>query len=480
MTLIARREAISRRELLLIGSTAVAQAAHGAPGSSSHIGPGWASILDFPGADPTGATPSTSALQAAFDASRRVYLPEGLFTVGGDGVRPQSGTELRGAGPGSVLRQLDGLTNQVLNLEGGSPNPALNLRDVILRGFKIQGLVGSLGFSEHQHLLRISGATRILVEDLVFEGYRGDGLYLAGSGRKGDPRHNQDITITKCLFDGVNRDNRNGISVIDCDMLRIESNRFTRSTRPNMPGAIDVEPNKNDWHVIHDIKILNNQFFANGGGGGSICLFFPYVPFKSPPKGISIEGNTIEGAGVDDLDKGIFVKHLGSAGLDQPEHQVVIRDNTVRNTQHGFRVAGLRGVNVEANRFIGTSTSPMVGSANNTSGCIDVTIFRNQFFELASDPTKGGDGLQIFTVANLRVIENTFSNCGRTDGTKGCAITFSGGQSSNVTMRANSIKNDQGRTQKAVIRERNHKLASDSLDVSANHWAGLRSDLPDQ
>jgi Pectate lyase superfamily protein len=71
-----------------------------------------ANVLDF-GADPTGATESTSAFTAAIAASKSVYVPTGTYLL--DNVNPLSGTQIYG----------DGYYNTVFVQKNNSP--AINI-----------------------------------------------------------------------------------------------------------------------------------------------------------------------------------------------------------------------------------------------------------------------------------------------------------------------------------------------------------------
>ncbi len=65
------------------------------------------SVLDF-GADPTGVSDSTSAIQAALTASGRVYLPEGVYRVNAvSGIVLRTGNHIVGAGKNKTILVAD-------------------------------------------------------------------------------------------------------------------------------------------------------------------------------------------------------------------------------------------------------------------------------------------------------------------------------------------------------------------------------------
>ncbi len=229
------------------------------------------------GARGDGRADDSPAFQAALDAAARaggkVQVPPGIYVVAN--LRVGSCTEIQGTGDRSVLRAKTGPTEagraayalSVNAGRGGTPNPADNVRNVTLRSFRVEGTVAQDGFSEHKHLVNLNAVTGVLVEDISFVGFRGDGLYLGSGNAAGLERHNRNVVVRKCRFDGVNGENRNGISIVDGDGVLVEANSFTRCSRKGMPGPIDLEPNPDagPYAVLRDITIRSNRFDACGG-----------------------------------------------------------------------------------------------------------------------------------------------------------------------------------------------------------------------
>ena len=109
------------------------------------------------------------------------------------------------------------------------------------------------------HLVHFDGVSNVLISNCKFIGFRGDGVYI-GSGTSGDmERHNTNVTIKDNFFDGVNNQNRNGISFIDVNGALVDNNTFVNTTKAGMPGVIDFEADPNSWHVLEDITITNNK-----------------------------------------------------------------------------------------------------------------------------------------------------------------------------------------------------------------------------
>src|SRR5690606_715077 len=136
---------------------------------------------------------------------------------------------------------------------------------------------GEGAFSEHQALMFLSGVEDVTVTNCEFLNMQGDGINLARTAIGGQDSgvQNRRIRIVGNLFDGVDRRGRNGISIIQGYDVTISENTFTRVSRSNMPGAIDIEPNLFDESaIIADIHITNNTFYDNGGFGGDIGMSF--------------------------------------------------------------------------------------------------------------------------------------------------------------------------------------------------------------
>jgi hypothetical protein len=392
------RTGVSRRECLvgILGVAAGTAFAEDHPGKAPEG-------LDVTkaGADPTGKTDSTDAFRKALQSSKALYVPPGTYIVGG--LELPAGTSIRGAGEGSVLKQAP-KQRFVLWCDSGSPDPARNITSLRLENLQLRGTSDSDGFSEQIHLLSVNGVSDLSIDSVVFRGFRGDGIYLGG-GATGAPRHNTRVNIYRCLFDGVNRENRNGLSVIDCAGLVVEDCRFINSTRPNMPGAIDLEPNANTFHVIRNVKIAHNRF-ANIRGIGVIGFYSPVV-LSTPPSDIVIEDNTIDDCPADMV---FFFMMPASAAASSGEPSFIFRNNKIRNS--GGRAFSVRGVPsgiIADNQYSQTKKAAQIGfeKPNDTARGIKVT--NNVFDHCASEDDAG---VQVYTVNDLKFERNQFIDCG--------------------------------------------------------------------
>ena len=244
------------------------------------------------GAVGNGIADDTVAIQAAVTAEEIVFFPAGTYKVT-SAVNIPANRTLFGEGASSVILYTGTAASQgAFFINSGSSTAYVD--NVTVQDLKFLGQVATLGFSEFVHLISFSGVRNCVIQRCVFEGFRGDGVYIGSGDVAGQERHNINVTIRDCYINGVNNDNRNGISVIDGTSVTIENNYFTRTTRSNMPGAIDIEPDANNYHVIQNISIRNNRIYDCRGSVGAITIFLPIQTFTTPPNGFVVEGNYID------------------------------------------------------------------------------------------------------------------------------------------------------------------------------------------
>ena len=101
--------------------------------SYSMIQGGCANVLDY-GADPTGTTDSTTAIQAAVNASGSIYIPSGTYLVSANIYTP-SNKIIYGDGQTTLLK----VNVDSLNVFGNHSNTGTRLSNITLRDFMIDG-----------------------------------------------------------------------------------------------------------------------------------------------------------------------------------------------------------------------------------------------------------------------------------------------------------------------------------------------------
>lgn len=207
----------------------------------------------------------TGGIQSAINGANKVFVPAGVYLV--KQLNLKSDMELYGEGPTSELKALDNSTACEFMLvtyvrDGGTSHVADNMRNIHLHDLKFNGRVGEFGYMQYFYLLAVNATSDLTVQNVVFYGFRGDGMYVGSGTLKTSERHNQRIAVRNCLFDGGVKDNRNGLSVIDCDQLTVYGCTFTNignSKLSHSVGAIDFEPDHN-WSVYRDVTISHCKF----------------------------------------------------------------------------------------------------------------------------------------------------------------------------------------------------------------------------
>lgn len=423
-----------------------------------------------------GRRDASPAAQAAIDAAAaagggRVLFDDGVFLLG-DLVLASRVWLAGGGGWTTKLVKKRGAT-YVVSVNpgaGGTPDPADNASTIVLADLWIEGRA-AFGFSEHAHAINLNAVSDALIQRCKVTAFEGDGIYLGSSNVGGVERHNERIRIVDCVFDGVNRQNRNGISVIDGTDVEIAACEFTRCSRPDMPGAIDVEPDAHAFSRIRNIRIVGNVFHDVGGGVGAISLVLHQGPtsMTAPAFGVVIEGNRIA-----DCAQGIHLSQREGVQPGAAPVNAIVRANQVERAGRGVAIAGIKGALLEENTFRDCPGDPLVGFTSPTDRCEDVT-FRHNLWDRVS--TASGNGLSIFSVDRLTMDGELFVDVGRADGSFGYAIDFNAGQSRQVSLSEVRILSPTGRTRIAIQKEPTHIFAPSTNSMRDCELSGLPSNF---
>ena len=399
------------------------------------------SVKDF-GAVGNGIVDDSRSIQAAVATAAKlgggeVFLPSGTYRA--SGIQLFSNIRLIGESRDyTKLRETTGTSYLVSVNPGmaGFADPEHNQRDIEIANIAFEGPVVSMGFSEHRHLLNFNGVTNLDVHDCAIRGFRGDGVYLGSSNVAGLERHNVSVRFARNEFDGLNHDNRNGISVIDGTGVLIEQNQFIRCSRPTMPGPIDIEPNGNVFQRISNIAILKNRFQDCGGNVAKISVHIPVPEGSSHTvSDLRIEGNTIlkdQRSG-----NGLYVRvlrHSQAMNAKPTASKIYIGSNVI---DHGnSSIQGVDAFLVEKNTFSGDGYSTVWGATGRSDteyanhGRITMNEFRGRHGR--------GGALVVGRAIDLEVSNNRFASA-----SPGPVIVFSasGGQPMcrNVRLVANEF-----------------------------------------
>jgi hypothetical protein len=417
------------------------------------------SVLDF-GADPTGVSDSTTAIQAAINTSSYVYFPPGTYSV--SNVTLASNSYLYGAGFSSIIKQRTSGTFAMISADSGSSSLSSNLTGIVLRDLQLRGTVDTDGFSQFIYLLGLNGVTDAVIERVYFNGFRGDGFYLGSSYSAGVERHNQKVTVRSCVFDGINKQNRNCISVIDCDGLLVDDCEFRNSTSSTMPGAIDLEPNANSWAVIKNILIRANRFYNIGGNVAVVSLAVPSA-VTAAPTNIVIEDND-------------FISYAGTGGFmnfntnrtpssSSTKNDIRVVGNNCISGNAAFYLYDGNRVTFRDNYFQDCTGPGYIGNTGGTNSVYDLEFVNNRMVRCGS--AGAGIGLAVYTVTLAHFQSNKFIDCGTGSAGTSIAIDFVSGTSSNVRFDDNEFLSPTSKTLVAIQKE-----AGATLTASTNRFVG--------
>lgn len=413
------------------------------------------SVLDY-GADPTGATESTgafnNAVAAAVTTKRKLYIPGGSYLLANWSV--PSFLTVEGDGKGTtILLQKSGAEALAFTAPTASSSVSDNVRNVIFRNMTMQGTVTTDGFQEVLHLFFTQGVTNLLLEDVEFRGWRGDGVYIGTGNERGQNpsqiRHNRNVTIRRCTFDGqadggATIANRNAVSLIDCEGALIEDNYFTACSQAGMPGCIDIEPDgggtpAGSAAILRNITIRSNTFKDNFGEA-IIAMNFPngLAAQTTAPYGFRIEDNLMDGGAYNYT---VGVSLLGWAAITDAVTPIacLVRGNTVRNMHSPLAIYGVAGVRVEENQFQETRYSAYIGKPDGAIDARDVLIHGNTFLKVAQDNTAGGNGFFLYGSVRCRFRLNTFKDCGKANNTYNANIVIAAGGNYELYIQDNTF-----------------------------------------
>lgn len=338
------------------------------------------------GATGDGTTDDTTAVQAAITAAAAggiVYFPPGSYVCNGLTIA-NSNITFAGDGFSSKIFQKAGAADNtnVFNANSGSATVANNITGLTWQNLYLRGRSDTDGFLEHVHLIALNGVSDVTVRNCLIRGFRGDGVYFGGD--TGGERHNERLIVTGCTFDGINKENRNAISIIDGTDVVISNNTFTSCSKSTMPGAIDVEPNSAVYPRTRSITIIGNTFRDAGGGiGGCVSLVLPtQSTLTNKAQNFAIVGNTFQSVSL----AGVYVQTFEGTSTSTVPHNILIANNVMQDGWEPIDLFGIRGVRITGNSFDDFDDAMILGYQYNVC---DIQVSNNTFSRCGSN----GNGL---------------------------------------------------------------------------------------
>lgn len=184
-------------------------------------------------------------------------------------------------------------------------------------------------FHEFLHTIKTIGVNGLEIENCIFNDFWGDAICLSHYGdnpKTGERTRNQNVRILNNSIYGNSHNNRNGISVISGKNVLIKGNVIKNTSRKDMPGGIDVEPN-NSAYTIDNIRIENN--IIEGVFSHAITI---YIQKEAPAHYVEILSNEIKNCGKAGI--AVAIKTEGTTD------SIIVRNNHVYADTKPYRFRG--------------------------------------------------------------------------------------------------------------------------------------------
>lgn len=418
----------------------------------------------------------TATLQAAIDycgasATGCLYIPAGRYIT--NTLTLVRNLVVFGDGKGATTLLQNTVTGASYGLFYANSGAAgTQLQNITIAQMTIDGQVVSAGFSQFKHLVSLNGVKDATIMEVEFLGPCGDGLYIGSGVNGGDERHNTNVVVSNCVFDGVNNDNRNGISVIDCDGMVISNSKFLNLTKATMPGAIDLEPDANAFHVLRDITISKCQFSDIGGIGAVINLTLSAANFTTKPSGFRIVDCFMDTFDFAAVNISGYAPSAITNGTETVDLQVV--GLRAKNGNLGVTMTGVNGVLVERSTFTDFLNSHNVGFTAAANFCIGVRFLNCTMTRMGSS---SGNGLAAFGVSDLQIEGCRFIDCGTGVAGSANAIDFNTGTSDNVRIVRNVFAAPTAKTTIAIQKEAGHTFTEGTNLDASNQFNSLTNNF---
>ena len=206
---------------------------------------------------------------------------------------------------------------------------AKSIRNIKIKNITFNVHNDGVNFHEFLHTIKTIGVNGLEIEYCTFNDFWGDAICLSHYGdnpRTGERTLNQNVRIVGNTINGDSHNNRNAISVISGKNVLIKNNTIKNTSRRDMPGGIDVEPN-NSAYTIDNIRIENNHIEGSYGKGIMVL-----ARKEARVHHVEILSNEIKNCGK----CGIFV----GVATDNTSDSIIIKQNHVHADTRPYQFYG--------------------------------------------------------------------------------------------------------------------------------------------
>lgn len=296
--------------------------------------------VEYAGADPTGKTESTAAIQKAIDSLPAlggvVHIPNGKYLVD-----PVIGIKLRS----NMWLSMD--SNAILVAKtNDKPRygilKIIGVNDVLVTGGGLKGdrythifapqTTTSLDTHEWGHAIDLFGSSRVTIRGVTLRDCCGDGISASAITLNGVTHLCDDIFIKDCLS---TNNRRQGYSIGKCSNVVIQGGTISHINGTMPQDGIDIEP-------------------ESGGAARNIFI-----------DGVTIELNAKNG-----------IEGNHRSNVDSPVEGVQITNCIIRNNGGaGTYMAGVNGLEISGNTITGSAISGTYLASN----CLNANISGNSY-----------------------------------------------------------------------------------------------------
>lgn len=413
---------------------------------------------------PSGSDDAQEIISAADQNGGTVYLGPGTFRIIAN-IRRSTPLRVIGSGMWRTTVLCSHNQNGALLVDPGSNSGVID--GCYFSDMTLDGQVETLGFSEHRHLISLHGTRNAIIERVRMRGFRGDGVYLGSGPDGGQSRHNYRATVRDCIFDGGDSNNRNGISIIDCDGALISNNLIKNCSRADMPGGIDIEPNI-AANVVRNIRIELNTF-ENIGGVAACGLWISSYVMDVRPSGIRVRDNDFKNCRTA-MSFDYVLQGPGYGGVLEVM-DITASGNKVIDCEIPFIVRSSHSVTIGYNHFYNCKKEAQVGWPDSGAIALYARVVGNTFQRCGYDPDSAayGAGLVISNSEMAKIMDNHFIDCGTgTSGLKN-AIVLMAGTSNGIVLSGNEFLSPARLMNVAVLKKTDHTYTDPARNVDINN-----------